>query len=88
MRFCAHTHIDTHIQICHPNTKKTHSQVAQDFKTDLRFQPHAIMAAQAASEAYFTVLFEDANLCAIHSKRVTIFPKDMQLVRRIRGERA
>jgi len=63
-------------------------EVAQDFKTDLRFQPQAIMACQAASEAYLTSLFEDANLCAIHSKRVTIFPKDMQLVRRIRGERA
>jgi len=46
------------------------------------------MALQESSEAYLTILFEDANLCAIHSKRVTIFPKDMQLVRRIRGERA
>jgi len=63
-------------------------QVAQDFKTDLRFQPHAIMAAQAASEAYLTSLFEDGNLCAIHSKRVTIYPKDIQLARRIRGERS
>jgi histone H3 len=32
-------------------------------------------------------LFEDTNLCAIHAKRVTIMPKDMQLARRIRGER-
>ncbi|CAL8471318.1 g10860 [Coccomyxa elongata] len=31
-------------------------------------------------------LFEDSNLCAIHAKRVTIMPKDMQLARRIRGE--
>jgi histone H3/H4 len=30
----------------------------------------------------------DTNLCAIHAKRVTIMPKDMQLARRIRGERA
>jgi len=63
-------------------------EVAQDFRTDLRFQPQALMALQESSEAYLTILFEDANLCAIHSKRVTIFPKDMQLVRRIRGERA
>ncbi|XP_022796920.1 histone H3-like [Stylophora pistillata] len=28
------------------------------------------------------------NLCAIHAKRVTIMPKDIQLARRIRGERA
>ena len=41
-----------------------------------------------ASEAYLTSLFEDTNLCAIHAKRVTIMPKDIQLARRIRGERA
>ena len=62
-------------------------EVAQDFKTDLRFQSPAIMALQEACEAYLTALFEDANLCAIHAKRVTIFPKDMQMARRIRGER-
>lgn len=32
-------------------------------------------------------LFADSSLCAIHAKRVTITPKDMQLARRIRGER-
>jgi histone H3 len=47
---------------------------------------HALAAIQEASEAYLTSLFEDANLCAIHAKRVTIMPKDMQLARRIRGE--
>ena len=62
-------------------------EVANDFKTDLRFQSHAIQALQEASEAYLFGLFEDSNLCAIHAKRVTIFPKDMQLARRIRGER-
>eukprot|EP00292_Cryptomonas_paramecium_P014358 CAMPEP_0113710020 /NCGR_PEP_ID=MMETSP0038_2-20120614/29915_1 /TAXON_ID=2898 /ORGANISM="Cryptomonas paramecium" /LENGTH=139 /DNA_ID=CAMNT_0000636011 /DNA_START=93 /DNA_END=512 /DNA_ORIENTATION=+ /assembly_acc=CAM_ASM_000170 len=60
-------------------------EVAQEFKTDLRFQTHAIMALQEASEAYLTSLFEDTNLCAIHAKRVTIMPKDMQLALRIRG---
>lgn len=44
--------------------------------------------AQEASEAYLVGLFEDTNLCAIHAKRVTIMPKDIQLARRIRGERA
>lgn len=63
-------------------------EVAQDFNTNLRFQSHAIMALQEASEAYLVSLFEDTNLCAIHAKRVTIFPKDIQLARRIRGERA
>ena len=63
-------------------------EIAQDFKSDLRFQSSAIMALQEASEAYLVGLFEDTNLCAIHAKRVTIFPKDIQLARRIRGERS
>ncbi|XP_038152140.1 uncharacterized protein LOC119790610 [Cyprinodon tularosa] len=62
-------------------------EIAQDFKTDLRFQSSAVMALQEASEAYLVGLFEDTNLCAIHAKRVTIMPKDIQLARRIRGER-
>uniref|UniRef100_A0A2I2YFJ5 Histone H3 n=1 Tax=Gorilla gorilla gorilla TaxID=9595 RepID=A0A2I2YFJ5_GORGO len=64
-------------------------EIAQDFKTHLRFQNAAIGALQEASEAYLVGLFEDTtNLCAIHAKRVTIMPKDIQLARRIRGERA
>ena len=82
-------------------------EIAQDFKTDLRFQSSAVMALQEASEAYLVGLFEDTNLCvsteypalkkrlflilclqAIHAKRVTILPRDIQLARRIRGERA
>ena len=63
-------------------------EIAQDFKTDLRFQSSAVMALQEASEAYIVGLFEDTNLCAIHAKRVTIMPRDIQLARRIRGERA
>ena len=79
-------------------------EIAQDFKTDLRFQSSAVLgelwfqlflytdvsfsALQEAAEAYLVGLFEDTNLCAIHAKRVTIMPKDIQLARRIRGERA
>ncbi|KAK1569599.1 hypothetical protein QYE76_007794 [Lolium multiflorum] len=63
-------------------------EIAQDFKTDLRFQSSAVSALQEAAEAYLVGLFEDTNLCAIHAKRVTIMPKDIQLARRIRGERA
>ncbi|GMI39256.1 hypothetical protein TeGR_g13426 [Tetraparma gracilis] len=59
-----------------------------DFKTDLRFQGSAVLALQEAAEAYLVGLFEDTNLCAIHAKRVTIMPKDIQLARRIRGERS
>ena len=63
-------------------------EIAQDYKSDLRFQSSAVMALQEASEAYLVGLFEATNLCAIHAKRVTIMPKDMQLARRIRGERS
>ena len=63
-------------------------EIAQEFKTDLRFQGSAVLALQEAAEAYLVGLFEDTNLCAIHAKRVTIMPKDVQLARRIRGERS
>lgn len=62
-------------------------EITEDFKTGLRFQSSAILALQEAGEAFLVGLFEDTNLCAIHAKRVTISPKDMQLARRIRGER-
>ena len=50
-------------------------EIAQEFKTDLRFQGSAVLALQEAAEAYLVGLFEDTNLCAIHAKRVTIMPK-------------
>ena len=62
-------------------------EISQDFKGDLRFQSTSLLVFQEATEAYLTRLFEDTNLCAIHSKRVTIMPKDIQLSRRIRGEK-
>ena len=56
--------------------------------SDLRYQSTGLLALQEASEAYLTGIKEDTNLCAIHAKRVTIMPKDIQLARRIRGERS
>ena len=53
-----------------------------------RWSPEAILALQNAIEAYLVGVNADANLCAIHAKRVTIMPKDVQLARRIRGERS
>ena len=58
-------------------------EIAQDFKMDLRFQSVAILCLQEAMEAYLVRLFDEANLCAIHARRVTIMPKDIQLARRI-----
>ena len=61
-------------------------EIAQDCKADLRFQSTAILGLQEASEAYLVGLLEDANLCAIHAKRITVKPKDIKLTREIRGE--
>ena len=64
-------------------------ELAQDLgKINIRFQSGVIMALQEASEAYLVGLLEDANLCAVHTKRVTIMTKDIQLAWRIRGERS
>jgi len=62
-------------------------EIAHQTHADIRFQSSAIMAMQEAAEAYMVGLFEDTNLCAIHARRVTIMVKDMQLAKRIRGER-
>jgi histone H3/H4 len=62
--------------------------LAQDYKNDLRFQAAAVLALQETAEAYLVALFEDSNLCAIHARRTSVQPKDLQLARRIRGERA
>ena len=43
-------------------------EIAQDYKTDLRFQSAAILCLQEAAEAYLVRLFDDANLCAIHAR--------------------
>ncbi|KAJ5318695.1 structural insight into the sequence-dependence of Nucleosom positioning [Penicillium atrosanguineum] len=58
--------------------------IAFDIKQDLRFQSTALCAIQEAAESYLVRIFEDTNLCAIHAKRMTIQPKDMQLTRRMR----
>lgn len=63
-------------------------EISQDFNPEIRFASNAVGALQEASEAYLVGLFEAANLCAIHAKRMTIMTKDIQLARRIRGERA
>lgn len=61
-------------------------EIAQTQCDWVRFQTGAMLALHEASESYLVQLFEDTNLCAIHAKRVTIMPKDLQLARRIRKE--
>ena len=62
-------------------------EIMQGIRNDLRIQAAAIKGLQEAAEAYLVGLFEDSNLCAIHAKWVTIMPRDVQLARRIHGER-
>jgi histone H3 len=66
--------------------KRLVCKIAIDFKSNLGRQSTAILALQEALEAYLICLFEGTNLCAMHGKRVTITPKDMQLAQRIQGE--
>ena len=56
-------------------------------KPEMRIQSVALEALQEAAEVYLVRLMDDANLCALHSRRITLMPKDIQLARRIRGER-
>ncbi|KAH7277697.1 hypothetical protein KP509_03G042700 [Ceratopteris richardii] len=60
----------------------------QRYCAGLRIQALALEALQEAAEAFLISMLEDSNLCAIHAKRVTIQPKDIQLARRIRGDRS
>jgi histone H3 len=54
---------------------------------EFRWNSYALLALQESTESYLVSHFEDTNLCALHAKRVTIQAKDVQLARRIRGER-
>ena len=60
-------------------------EIAQGIRANLRFQSLAILALQESAEMFLVKLFEDANLCAMHAKRVTIMPRDITLARRIRN---
>ena len=62
-------------------------EVAEQHKAGLRFQASAVAAIQEATESFVVSLLSDANLTALHANRVTALPRDLQLVRRLRGER-
>ena len=62
-------------------------EILQGLGVGFRVTPAMVMALQEAAEVYLVQLLEDSNLCTIHAKRITIQPKDIQLVRRIHGER-
>ena len=55
-------------------------------RSDLKIQGMAVKVLQEAGEVFLVRLLEQANMCTIHTKHVTIMPKDIQLARRIRGD--
>lgn len=50
-----------------------------------RLQSLALAALQEATEMYITHYFEDSYKCTFHSKRITLKPTDMQLVKNLRS---
>nr|XP_004610965.1 unnamed protein product [Sorex araneus] len=66
----------------------TELPVQRDFESDLHSQSSAVKVLQEACEADLVGLFQDTNFCTIHAKRVTVMPRDIQLVCGIHGERA
>ncbi len=76
----------TDLLLCKLPFQRFVREVTQNVRGDLRFQATALAASQEASKAYLIGLLEDTNLCAIHARRVTIMPKDLQLSQRIRRE--
>lgn len=61
-------------------------ETISDLNKECRVQKSAALAMQEASEAFAIGVLEDSNLCAIHARRVTVMPRDIQLARRIRGD--
>ena len=61
-------------------------EVLQHKSVGYRIQAGTVLALHESTETYLIHSMEDTNLCAIHTKHVTILPKDMQLARRIQGE--
>ncbi|CAL2050857.1 unnamed protein product [Caenorhabditis brenneri] len=62
-------------------------EITHEYNTMLRYQSSAMNILQRAAEEHITEIMEAANQCALHAKRVTIMPKDIQLARRIRGDK-
>ncbi|XP_055982334.1 histone H3.3C-like [Sorex fumeus] len=75
-------------EICQLLFQRLVHEIAQDFRTDLHSRSSVVTVLQEPCEAYLVGLFKDTNLCAFPTKCITIVPKDIQLARHIRGERA
>ena len=61
--------------------------IMMDIKPGFRVTREAVQAFKEATEMFAVDLFEDAKLCAVHGRRITLMKKDIDLARRIRGDR-
>lgn len=68
--------------------KRLVKEIGQDYAQNLRFTKGSLTIIQLFVEEYLRILFEDSNLACIHAHRETLQPRDLQLTRRLRGERA
>jgi histone H3/H4 len=70
-----------------PFARLVRETVASVTASKLRIGSSALQAIQEATEAYMISLLSDTNMCALHARRVTAMPRDMQLAKKLRGER-
>ena len=67
--------------------KRLVQEVLKDFgEGELRVSKEAVSCLQESAEMFLINLLEDTQLSAIHAKRITIKPIDMQFARRLRGD--
>ncbi|GET87950.1 histone h3 [Leishmania tarentolae] len=77
----------TELLIARTPFRRLVKEIMSTFKDTMHIRHSAMEAIQEATESYVVGLLGDANLCTIHAKRVTLYPKDLQLALRLRGER-
>ena len=70
--------------IPHATFQRVVQEISQALKWEVWWSVVALGAIQEAVEQMATSIFEDANLCAIHAKRVMLMDKDLRLANRIR----
>lgn len=62
-------------------------ETLQQFKSseDWKVTAQALAALQESAEMYIVQFLEDSYLCTLHRQRITLAPKDMALVKILRG---
>ncbi len=63
-------------------------QILRDIDPTMRIQASALNAIQHAAEDYIVRLFQDTNTECLFARRITIFPEDMAIARKVQELRA